>query len=83
MATRGPDLLDHAFRGLAIAPFADQRAAKVVDDDARAFRREAVRLGPTDATPTAGDNRHSAVECSHAVAENSLVPMNHGREAIR
>ena len=51
-----------ASAGSAIGALADQGAAEVVDDDPRALRREAVRLGPTDAATAPGDDGHLALE---------------------
>ena len=61
-AARGADLLDDDLGGQSIGALADQGAAEVVDDDPRALRGEAVRLGPTDAATAPGDDGHLAVE---------------------
>ena len=58
-------------RRLGVGALALHRAAEVVDDDARAARREQARVGAADAAPRAGDDRDAPVEA--VLAQTVLV----------
>ena len=56
------DLGGDGGRRPGVGALAPHRAAEVVDDDARAPRREQPRVGAPDAPPRAGDDRDAPVE---------------------
>jgi hypothetical protein len=62
LPTGGSDLVDNILRGPRICSvFSLSTYAKIVHDDASAFRRQTERIGATEAAPCAGYDHHSSV----------------------